>query len=451
MPAVLLGALALILGLVTLSQKSLWFDETYDAVTARETWHAFFWGIQDSEMSQSAYLILLKLWTSVASSSAFALRLPSVVFAVGAVVLIVPLGTRLFDRFTGIVAGVFLATNEMIVSWSQQARSYTMVTFAVVLTGLLFCRALADPRWRNWLLYAFSAAFAVYCHFYGGFVVVAELASLPFLPRRPPLRRVGGSIVLFALLVAPALYFTDTAGHSQLNWIPSPSPHQLERVAGTMIGHNPLAGIAALGGLAVLAFKARRSGALARWQLALVAGWLCLPLVLGALVSVYVPIFVPRYAIVVTPAVALAEAVLIAAFAKSRPALAVAAGALVVAVSSLEIARWYRSVPEDWRGAAAYVQQRVKPGDSVVVAPEYATSAYYEYDHQTPLGLATPIGRTFVIVRTDPRGDDATYTPPGVTARAALGDAPLRLAGEKPFGQRLEVLTYEPSGVQAGS
>ena len=136
----------------------------------RGSWHHIVGLIKHTEMSQSAYLVLLKPWGALTATDELWLRLPSVVVAALAAALLVVLGTRLFDRTTGIVAGVFLATNELVLQWSQEVRAYALVTFAVVLATLLFVRALDHPSRLNWLLYALVAAFAVYCHFWAGFV-----------------------------------------------------------------------------------------------------------------------------------------------------------------------------------------------------------------------------------------------------------------------------------------
>jgi mannosyltransferase len=147
--AALVGALSAVLGAITLSHKSLWYDEAYNGVKVAGSWHGVFTAIGKTEMSQSAYLVLLKPWIAITTNNEVWLRLPSVIAAALAAALLVPLGARLFDRTTGIVAGILLATNELLVAWSQQARAYALVTFAVVLASLLFVRALDGRRRRG--------------------------------------------------------------------------------------------------------------------------------------------------------------------------------------------------------------------------------------------------------------------------------------------------------------
>ena len=182
LPALAVGLLSLALGAATLGRKSLWYDEAFDAVHVRNSWEHLGRLIRHTEMSQGAYLVGLKIWAAATPDSEVWLRAPSVVAAALAAALLVPLGTRLFDRTTGTLAGVFLATNAFVVQHAQEVRTYALVILAVVVASLAFVNALDDPRRRNWLLYAVAAALAVYCHFYAGFVIVAHIASLPFAP-----------------------------------------------------------------------------------------------------------------------------------------------------------------------------------------------------------------------------------------------------------------------------
>jgi len=437
--AALVGALSAVLGAVTLGHKSFWFDEAYDGLHVRDSWASVFDLIGTTEMSQAAYLVLLKAWATVTPDSEIWLRLPSVLAAALAAALLVPLGTRLFDRTTGIVAGVLLATNELLVRWSQQARTYALVTLAVVVASFLLLRALDDPRRRNWLLYAIAAAVAVYCHFYAGLVVVAHFASLPFAPRRPPLRRVLEAGVAFLILIGPALYFTATAQREQLGWIEEASLARIWRLTEVATGHNAVLGLMVAAGLALLAYEAGAGTRIAGFRLALVGGWVALPIVLGLLVSAWQPILVPRYAIVITPALALAGAVAIAAIARARREVAACALVVLIAVSGYRIVDWYRGEAEDWRGAVAYVASERRPNDAVIVAPKWATDAFRYYDTTTPVAFAPPTGRTIALVRATERDD------PVEIVSGVLGPAnQLEVVSEQRFGHNLRVQVLEP-------
>jgi mannosyltransferase len=425
------------LGLITLGHKSLWYDEAFDAQRVRESWHSLFHVIGQTEMSQAAYLVVLKPWVALTSSSEVWLRMPSVIFAALAAALLVPLGARLLDRATGIVAGVLLATNQFVLSHAQEARTYALVTLAVVVASYLFVMALDDPSRQRWITYAVVAALSVYCHFYAGFVIVGHLAILPFVPSRPPLRRVVEAAAVFLVLVVPALFFTATADRTQVGWIPAPSLAVLHHVTDAIAGGNPAFGLAAVLGLAILLHRLATAPAAARWRPALIGIWAALPLVLGALVSVVQPILWPQYAIVTTPALALAAAAFVSTLYRSRRTGAAIAIVVIVGFSGYRIAHWYRSAPEDWRGATAYVSRERHPGDAVLVAPPWAIDAFRYYDQTTPLASELSTGRTFVLVF-------GSFDDPAEVVTDSFGRTQLRLAREVSFGRRLVVRLLEP-------
>jgi mannosyltransferase len=440
--ATLVGALSAVLGLITLGHKSLWYDEAYDAVHANDAWTTLLHRVGATEMSQAVYLVALKPWVALTPATETWLRLPSVALAALAAALAVPLGTRLFDRTTGIVAGVLLATNEMLVSWSQQARTYTLVAAAVVVTGLLLLRALDDPSRLNWCLYGAACAFAVYCHFWAGFVVVAEALSLLVAPRRPSWRRIGEGAAVFLALASVALYFTATAGRNQLLWIHDPTPSRLLRILEGSTGQNRLAWIAALGGLGVLGRRLARSRAWRSddaFRLVLVAGWIVLPFALGLLVSLTAqPILVQRYAIVVTPALALAGAVAIVALTRLRRTAAIVALTAVVALSALQISRWYRSETENWRAAVGYAEIAHGGRLPIVVAPAYAVEGFRFYAPTTPISTTASGGRDVVVVRAGPR------QPIDGLVDALYGAGGWRATADQSFG-KIHVITVQPS------
>jgi len=188
-------------------------------------------------------------------------------------------------------------------------------------------------------------------------------------------RRTSSSCA-FVVLIGPAVSLTATAPRNQLDWIAEPSLERVWNLFQVTTGRNAALGLAAAGGLALLACRVSTGTAAAAFRLALVGGWVALPMGLGLLVSEWQPILVSRYAIVITPALALAGAAAVAALARARREIAACALIALIAISGYRVVDWYRSTPEDWRGAAAYIASERRPGDAVPVAPAWATDGY---------------------------------------------------------------------------
>jgi 4-amino-4-deoxy-L-arabinose transferase-like glycosyltransferase len=88
-------------------------------------------------------------WTRVTGDSLFALRLPSALAAVGALLLVFFLGARVRDPVAGLAAAAMLAFNGHDVFYSQTARPSTMACFVGLAATLILLRmAEGRGRWR---------------------------------------------------------------------------------------------------------------------------------------------------------------------------------------------------------------------------------------------------------------------------------------------------------------
>ena len=117
----------------------------------------------------------MKPWVAVAGTSEVALRLPSVIAAVGAVVLVYSLAYRLYGTRVAFVAALLLAVNAFVLQWSQQARGYTFLLLLGVGVVWLFLRAIERDDWASWALYGLAAVVLIHWH------VLAGLALLPIV------------------------------------------------------------------------------------------------------------------------------------------------------------------------------------------------------------------------------------------------------------------------------
>ena len=74
------------------------------------------------------------MWRELFGSGKIALRSLTVLLGSLAVPVMVLLGTRLFGRPAGLVAGLLLALSPFLVHYEQTARSYALVVLLVVLS-----------------------------------------------------------------------------------------------------------------------------------------------------------------------------------------------------------------------------------------------------------------------------------------------------------------------------
>jgi mannosyltransferase len=399
--AVGVGLVSALAGLLTITRRPLWLDEALDVQWTRLGWWDYVTQIFGSEESQALYLLLLKPWLSVAGHGELAARLPSVLFAALASGLLVPVGTRLLgSRLAGVAAGLLLATNSFSVMWSQQARTYSLSMLAAVALTYAFLRVLDSPGWRWWLAYGVAAGLGVYAHFFVALVVVAHLLALGFAPRAGVGRRAAAATAIAWLLMLPALEFAVNGDFGQIGWIPPLSGDGVTGALRALTGQSVVLLLLTLVGLVLLVVRACRDRS-GRWQAVLVASWLVVPIAVCAGLSVFKPLFVDRYLIVVVPAASLCAAYVIARVGQWR---GIAVLAVAVAWGSGAVLDWYRSpFQEDWRAASAYVDANRQPGEHLLVLPrEHVLVAGY-YLSSRP-GTHRPTGRvTWVVAGSDGR------------------------------------------------
>lgn len=397
---VLVLLIGTVVGFAFLGHSSLHLDESVAATLATAPWHAFAHTVTHREANMSGYYLLLRGWVAVTGRSEFALRTLSVLFSLGVIALVMLIGRRLFSRRAGILAGLLLAVDPIGVQFAQFARGYELSLLLATASSALFLAALRRPgRLGLWVAYVAVTAAAAYTNFWAALVPLAQLVSLvPLAPGEVPWRRVVGSELAAAVLMAPVALLIKATDNSGVNWVSQASAGHLFTRIRAAVPHA-LIDLAVLAGVAVVAAglvvwrrrRPLRPGGTA-WSWLFCAAWLVVPIGSIVLVSAaYRPLLVARYLVVCLPPVML----LVGAGLDRlrRPALVVAT-ALLVAISAVGVAQWYRHGPgQDWRGVTAAVARQARPGDGVLLFAPYVRIPFewYLQDHPTARAELRPV------------------------------------------------------------
>ncbi len=200
--------LALILRLVALASRSLWYDEAFAVLFARQGLGAMVYGTLTPVQGGAAdihpllYYASLNLWMTLFGQSAVVVRLWSVLLGLATVWLMYLLGRELFDRKLGLAAMLITALAPFHIQYSQETRMYALVTLLLVAAVYCFVRGWRSTRWRWWIAFGVLAGLAMYSQQLAAFFLLA-LALVPLLARRldQALRvLVGGLIALLVYL-----------------------------------------------------------------------------------------------------------------------------------------------------------------------------------------------------------------------------------------------------------
>jgi 4-amino-4-deoxy-L-arabinose transferase-like glycosyltransferase len=141
-------ALAFLLRVLHLSDLTLWVDEFVHVLRARDVVDGSGPLFSDDNNGILLTIILLPFFSAF-GASAFWARFPSVLFGVGIVYLVYQLGTRLFNRYVGLLSAFSATISLYLVFWSRMARNYAIFGFFFLLLGLIFLAAFERASQRE--------------------------------------------------------------------------------------------------------------------------------------------------------------------------------------------------------------------------------------------------------------------------------------------------------------
>jgi hypothetical protein len=190
------AALLALLGVATAVRAiglngDLWHDEIFTLVDFVRSPALRILTEYTDDNQHLAYSLLAHASIAAFGESAWALRLPALLFGVASVWATWRLGRLLFGARAACYGAAFVAVAYHAVWFSQNARGYTGILFATTLGTELFLRGCARPRARTWLAYAATIAFGMWLHLTLGFVALAHGLVWIALALRSPDRRLA--------------------------------------------------------------------------------------------------------------------------------------------------------------------------------------------------------------------------------------------------------------------
>lgn len=158
----------------------LWVDEygTWWAVAAGD-WSGVLHRVISIHGQSPLYYFIVKLSTNFLGAGPFSLRLPSVLFGIGLLALVYPLGLRIFrDRHAALLALAAFSVNQMMIWYSQEARPYAAAIFFTMLSFLFYLSLLKSEKLAYSLGYILATSAAYYVHYLFAFIVVIQVIHL---------------------------------------------------------------------------------------------------------------------------------------------------------------------------------------------------------------------------------------------------------------------------------
>ena len=166
--------LALIVRFHAITVPSVWYDEAFSLLLAKETpWQI--WTITARDVHPPLYYVFLHYWMLLFGNSVLSVRSLSVLADVGTLLLCVKLMSLVATRRATWIAALLLALLPISVRYSQEVRMYTWVSFWLMgATVALVCWVKSSDQKRFPTLYVLLMTAAFYTHYFAAFCVLVH-------------------------------------------------------------------------------------------------------------------------------------------------------------------------------------------------------------------------------------------------------------------------------------
>ncbi len=193
--------------------EALYGDELFTAyVATRPTLGAVLRTVAgDLEVTPPLYFAAAHVFAKLGDSEVL-IRMPALIAGVACVPLTYLVGRRALGSLAGLVGAGFWAVSPFAVSFSVEARAYTLMTALVLLSTWALLKALDHGRRRWWALFVLCAGGALLSHYTAALLLAAQ-AVWAIVAHRDRLRALVAANAGAALVFAPwAPYLAEDRG-----------------------------------------------------------------------------------------------------------------------------------------------------------------------------------------------------------------------------------------------
>ncbi|MCA9935338.1 MAG: glycosyltransferase family 39 protein [Ardenticatenaceae bacterium] len=383
------------LRLYRLGDQSMWWDELKTLERATIPLQDLLADLISKRNHMPLYFLLMHPWVLV-GQSAFILRFFSVIWGTLSVAEMYRVGRLVAGRAGGIVAALLLAVAPFHVWYSQEARMYTLLPFALLLAHDFLLQIVRregedgrSPSISLWLGYTLAMLVALYVHYFAIFIILAHYTYFAFHFRQMRKVALHWFIAAFVVGAFAAVWGTavaTTSGYSQaappwiakIHWY-DPFLTLWNFSAGFSLPLDNFAGtglcfLYVMALLATLPFLRKQSK---NWQASrLIFFWFIAPLFITTLVSLdwalthqsQFSIYMDRYLVIILPAFLLLVAWGLVTLTQARRRWLPLLIAIILMGTSMAQVSFHVNpeyARDDWAAALAHITQFAEPGDVI--------------------------------------------------------------------------------------
>ena len=171
-------AVAGVLRFWAIGRQGFWFDEAHTGWMLRNGLGRMLAGVPRTESAPPLYYALAWFWVRVFGDTEVGLRSLSAVAGLATVPFAMATARAASGRRAGLICGVLLAVNPLLIWYSQEARAYSVLVLASTIALWLFVRARDRPSGPRLGAWAAAAIAAMWTHYFAAFLILPEALLL---------------------------------------------------------------------------------------------------------------------------------------------------------------------------------------------------------------------------------------------------------------------------------
>ena len=371
--------LGIFIRLYGLDIQGLWFDELVMSFVGISHDPEMLKILSINDLHPPLYLLFLYNWIQVFGSSEIIIRLPSAIAGILAIVFMYILSKEIFNRYITASATILISLSNAAIYYSQEARNYSFVLlFSTILTlywlNLLKKINKSEITIKEFIIYALICIFTSYLHYFGALIVAFQLIYLFIVSIKT--KNYVKEVLVLGLIVAfvflPWVFkhysYIKVIGNGQF-WIPKPDIINIGSLLDFVFNIKLV--IFLFIPFIISLFKKELLPKIKQLNLAdppVALLYISLiPVLAVFLISQFVPVFYPRYFIVILPSAYLLISILIS-FNPSFNGIKSTIYVFVISLVSLFLflfvsgnnisesnKTFYQLYKQQWREASKYV------------------------------------------------------------------------------------------------
>lgn len=167
----LISLVAFAIRLINLGKLNLWLDEGYTTGYIHRGLSYIFRQSFTKEPNPPLYNFLMSLWIKAFGESEFSIRFPSAFFGALSISLVYLIGRKYVSERVGTLAAILVIGNPFYLTYSQEARAYSLFTFLCLFSVYYFP---ANFEWKDKKKYFAATLLVPWVHAYGVFLLLAQ-------------------------------------------------------------------------------------------------------------------------------------------------------------------------------------------------------------------------------------------------------------------------------------